>query len=127
MTRQTSIEAYHQIIENGLLGKRQFQVYEILYLHGPLTYNEVYEKIKSLNGGGWMGINSSRLSELRNSGAIDEVGTKRDPFSGMEVILWDVTDKIPLKPEKKKSKDQVIAELREENAKLRRQLNGELF
>lgn len=42
MTRNTSVEAYHKIKEEGLIGKRQMQVYEILFEHGPLTNSEVW-------------------------------------------------------------------------------------
>lgn len=127
MTRETSIEAYHEIVDNGVCGRRQAEVYDILFHQGPLTYNQVYEALKAKHGGAWMGINSSRLTELRNMGAIQEVGVAEDHFSKMSVILWDVTSQMPVKPPRKKTKDQIIAELRLEIADLRRRLNGELL
>lgn len=76
MTRNTSREAYHKIKEEGLVGKRQMQAYEILFEHGPLTNSEVWALAKnkygvmiSPHGSG------SRFTEMRDKGIIEEVGT----------------------------------------------------
>ena len=60
----------------------------------------------------------SRLSELRSVGAVYEVGTRRCSVTGHNVILWDVTDRLPLKAKPvalRKSRKK----LEEENFKLR--------
>lgn len=124
MTRTTSAEAYRHIQESGILGRRQKEVYDILYHSGPLTYNQVYEVLKEKYGGRWTGINSSRLTELRDMGAIKEVGTAQDEFSKMKVILWDVTDQQPVKPPAKETKEQIITALRKENADLKNRLSA---
>lgn len=99
-TRTTSIEAYKQILNEGLLSKRRLKIYEILYYFGPLTASEVADRLKgtetiSLHGMG------SRLSELRNCGVVQERGTKICSLTKRNCILWDVTDKTPLKINKK--------------------------
>lgn len=111
MTRKTSIEAYRTIQENGLLGRRQFQYYEVLYNHGPLTNVETARLVEqtyglrmSRNGTG------SRMKELMDMGLVAEVGKRKDSSTKMEVTLWDVTDHLPgPKPSKKETKAQIIA------------------
>lgn len=111
MTRRTSAAAYHEIVDNGLVGRRQRQVYEILYRHGPLTMNQVYEKMKTQTGYevASHGL-GPRLTELRDMGVAAEVGTVRDPITNMTVLLYDVTDQLPVKLPKKTTKDQIIAQ-----------------
>ena len=99
MTRQTSIEAYHKIKEEGLLSKRRLEVYEILYWFGPLSANEVFFKMSKGNMGPVNAASNSaaRFSELRDRGVIRESGTKICSITKMNVIQWDVTSKLPIK------------------------------
>jgi len=106
MIRQTSIDAYNEIKKNGLLGKRQWQVYEIVSEHGPLTMNQMFRKIDEqtnhcnpMNHGSF----GTRLSELRNLGVIEEFKEDTCPITGRKVIFWDVTDKLPKKLIKKQT------------------------
>ena len=124
MIRSTSIEAYRTIQENGLLSKRRWEVYDILYQHGPLTQLELAEHYFP----GTQPRNvQPRVSELEDLQVVSCVGHKIDARTKMANMLWDVTDNLPIKPEKKKSKDKIIAELRAEIADLHRRLRGELF
>lgn len=113
MIRQTSIEAYHKIKEDGTLSSSRWHVYEILYKHGPLTAGELKQKML------WSKENflkvyksESRLTELRDMGVVQELGKKKCSLSGMTVILWDVTDKLPvkLKRDVKPSKKKMLAD-----------------
>jgi len=45
MIRQTSIDAYRKIEAEGLLSKRRWQVYDILYEFGPMTGGECFAKL----------------------------------------------------------------------------------
>jgi len=123
MARDTSIEAYQTIQENGLLGRRQFQIYDVLYRHGPLTYAGVCDFLRSESG---IRISThglgSRFSELVAMGAIAEVGRADDPVTKMSVLLYDVTSGIPKKLEKKKTKNEIIEELEREVGRLTRLL-----
>lgn len=101
MVRQTSIEAYNKIKENGLLAKRTWEVYDTLFNFGPLTGREVFDR---LGKKGFTTHTASRLSELRDRCAITEVGKKVCSVTGMKVILWDVTDRVPVKLDKHKTK-----------------------
>jgi len=86
MVRETSIEAFRQIEEEGLLSDRRFQVYSYLFRHGPCTGLQVSGGVP----GGW-----KRLAELRDLGVAREVGYTVCEVTGKTVLLWDVTDKLP--------------------------------
>lgn len=101
--RETSIEAYNKIKDNGLLSKRRFQVYDILFEFGPMTANECFLKMKEYYA--VMGVitnsnTTTRLGELRDLGVARELGKRICSVSGNKVILWDVTDGLPVKFEK---------------------------
>ncbi len=95
MIRQTSIEAYQTIRESGLLSRRRLEAYDILFNHGPMTAQELDRKAGSV--GLW-----KRLSELEAVGVVATVGERDCKVTNMNAILWDVTDKLPIKFEKPK-------------------------
>lgn len=99
MIRETSIEAFNKIRDEGLLSNRRMQVYTVLFENGPLTGNEVFELLKNEYNIQFKNAPSivSRLGELRNMGVVKEVGKKLCSISGMTVILWDVTKNLPVK------------------------------
>jgi len=102
MARDTSIEAFNKIKENGLLGKRQFEVYNWFFENGPATARDCYESLCRgkviLNPGSYI----TRISELKKMGSMIEVGERVDSDTKHRVYLWDVTSKIPVKFEKPK-------------------------
>ena len=120
MTRATSIEAYNQIKEEGLVGRLQFEVYSKLYDHGPLTQGELTEY--HFPGYPKQGL-TPRFAELEGFGIVTPVAERPCKITGRTCIVWDVTDKVPIKPDKKKSKDKIIAELQEENKILKSRLS----
>lgn len=102
MSRQTSIDVYHRIESEGLLSKRRFEVYALLYNHGPLTAAQVMKKYQTIYKPVLhSGSIATRLSELRNSGSAYEVKQDICPLTGNNVIFWDVTNKLPNKIVKK--------------------------
>jgi hypothetical protein len=104
MIRKTSIEAYRAIIESGLLPRRRLEVYQFVYEHGPTTIRETW---KALGPERTTGSYSTRFSELRDQGVIEEIGERFDPVTGMTVILWDVTAELPKAIERKKTKIEI--------------------
>lgn len=92
MARQTSIEAYNEIKDNGLLSKRRFEVYDVLFNQGPLTCRQVWGCFPH---GTSTGSISPRLNELLDEGVVREIGTTVDPATNMTAILWDVTSDLP--------------------------------
>lgn len=102
MTRQTSIETYNEINTNGLLSKRKWEAYDLLFYYGPATSTELTNKFKETRSLSILGGIHQRLSELERIGVIMEVGKKLNPTTKMMNTLWDVTDKLPIKLEKSK-------------------------
>lgn len=121
MVRQTSIDAYNTIKANGLLKKRKWQIYSVLYDIGPATGGEVFKEMKERYST-TIPTNSNtttRLGELRDNGTVMELGNRVCSVSNQAVTLWDVTDGLPKKLGKKKTKDQIIKELQAEIVELK--------
>ena len=114
--RQTSIDAYNNIKQNGLLARKRWEVYDYLFHNGPCTARSM---VKSLTEQGiTLGWScTGRLSELREAGVVIELGTVKCPETNQTVILWDVTSlATPIKPPKKLNR---IKELEAEIERLR--------
>jgi DNA-binding transcriptional ArsR family regulator len=92
MTRRISADAYHRIEAEGLLSKRRFQVYSLLYHHGPLTIAEACAQLATTVSERSF---SPRFAELRDLGVVDEVGERQCRVTGNNVIAWDVNEKLP--------------------------------
>jgi hypothetical protein len=84
MVRNTSQQAYNNLVANKVLPKRRREAYAYLYINGPCTAMQVEQ------GAGSRHINK-RLSELRDMGVIEELGETTCPITGKQAILWDVT------------------------------------
>jgi len=93
--RSTSARVYHQLEAEGELEKSRGRVYQLLYWHGPLTSKEVMEELAARDGYRTVPQTRARFTELREMGAICEVGETVCSISGKDVILWDVTDQNP--------------------------------
>lgn len=98
--RQTSLDAYHAIVDSGVLGTARTEAYKLVYNHGPLAQFEVeqYEQGNKHYGG----TLSKRFSELEEIGAIAVVGKKTNPISNQQCNVYDVTSKIITSPYKAK-------------------------
>jgi hypothetical protein len=109
MARQTSIDCYNQIKAEGLLAKRQMQVYESMLDLCPCTAQELEKYINNKYNfrGGW-----KQLSVLRDSGVIYENRERECTVTGRNVIEWDLTDKLPKKTLNAKTTKQKIVELK---------------
>jgi hypothetical protein len=89
--RQTSIDCYNKIKQEGLLSKRRLEVYEAILKNAPCTTNEALKDLYS----GSHGV-GSRTTELRDVGVIYEKGEKKCSITGRNVIEWDLTDRLPV-------------------------------
>ena len=112
-TRQTSIDCYNQIKEEGLLSNMRFRVYSALLVMGkPSTTREVYETMNVIKQ------EATRFTELRKLGVIYEVQNRTCTVTGRTSIEWDLTDRLPVNIKKsnrtKKHKiDDALNSLRE--------------
>jgi len=99
MIRRNSIEAYREIQLNGLLSARRFEIYNYLFYSGPATATEISHGLQERNTNN--ANVRARLNELRDMGVVYEVQNVNCPYTGMTVIQWDVTDKLPKKLDRK--------------------------
>ena len=88
--RETSLAAYHSVMNDGIVARMQRAAYELLYNHGPLTGREI-DRIKND-----CPDFHKRLPELRDAGLAREVGTRICQVTGRVVIAWDVTSAMPV-------------------------------
>lgn len=104
-TRETSREAYKELIESGALDGMRGEVWAWLYLHGPATRNEVARGIHKVPND-----TSTRLKELVDMGNVREVGEDRCRVTGKNVILYDVTNQrhVGQRPANHKPKPEII-------------------
>jgi hypothetical protein len=107
MTRDTSINAYNAIINDGLLKKQQMSVYKAVFRLKNVTGHEVDE---------YMGTQDAhkRLSEIRDKGVIMENGQKLCRVTSRNVIAWAVTGDLPIITKQKEE----MNDLREKEASL---------
>lgn len=110
--KPTSIETYHRIKDEGLLSKLRFFVYNIIYMHGPITISQMIRLAAKdvTNTGSFTG----RMSELERMGLIGQHHIGPCPVTGREVIFWVTTDCLPQDYQKPESKSDVIRRLEKE-------------
>ncbi len=138
MTRQTSIDAYNDAENSGLLSKVRAEVLYIIAHHGPMTANEAFKLLaRQHNEAQHLDRVSragqfTRLTELRDMNLIDELGTKVCTVTGRKVLLWGMSGRPIQRFERKHSRvkelEQEIARLESEIRRLRRLIpQQELF
>lgn len=112
MVRDTSIEIYRKITDEGLLSKKRMQVYDIIYNHGPMTGSQVAAKYKLMHSSAKHSESiRNRITELVKQKVVKEVDTKECPVTGNNVLWFDVTANLPVKIPKKKTRSQQKAEI----------------
>jgi len=94
MIRETSIEAYKNLVLSGLLSERRREVYQTVYKFGPMTSGEAFSYINRNRPIGNLTQSRARFTELREMGLLKEMGTRICSVSGMTTILWDVTSRV---------------------------------
>ena len=95
--RQTSIDCYNQIKSSGLLSKRRWEIYDIVFRYGAMTSNETFDYSELKGVDGYRHNANARMTELRELGVVQELGTTICSKTGKKVILWDVTARLPVK------------------------------
>lgn len=116
MIRDTSIEVYHKIKDEGLLSKLRFEVYSTLFEHGPLTQMETCRKIRGpRQDRSYM----PRFAELERMGVVRTIGERACRITQRNVLLWDVTKNLPAPLERRETSKQKIQRLTQEIAELK--------
>ena len=94
MIRQTSIDAYNQIIKDGSLVKLKLKIYKSIMDNEGLTSAEMhysyfpYKQISTVR---------ARYTELHKLGCIDSLETRRCSVTGYRTSTWTLTDAQPRK------------------------------
>lgn len=109
--RETSLEAYWAIREQGLLSMRRFEVYDVVFNHGPISADDVFKRLKEANACNRASSLTPRFAELKNFGVIFEYDQQKNQDTGMPNIRWKVTGKLPEKPLKRESSKEKIKRL----------------
>lgn len=100
MIRETSINAFHMIRDNGILGMREFQVYEAICNNGSVTIKETCMILKPIPETSISPI----FSRLERKGLIKIQETRKCKITGNNVYSWQSTNKMPNdKPPRKAS------------------------
>lgn len=124
--RHTSIEAYAEIMSNGMLNGMRLFVYEILWaaIHGGGRGEGVVDDMTAQEmrrwATAWYGTETTehlpkRLSELEEWGVIRVNRTKICEVTGRKAIAWSITGNLPVKPRRQTTadkKNEAIALLR---------------
>tara|TARA_R110002050_G_scaffold243227_1_gene379744 strand:+ start:162 stop:584 length:423 start_codon:yes stop_codon:yes gene_type:complete len=92
--RQTSIDCYRKIKEQGLLSKKRFEVYQAILKKSPCTSGEAFAIMTTKEN--QISQSRARFTELRELGVIYEVRNRKCTITGMNVIEWDLTDRLPV-------------------------------
>ena len=92
--RQTSIDCYNKIKEEGLLSKMRLKVYEAILRKAPCTSGEAFATMTTKEN--QISQSRARFTELRELGVIYEVRNRKCTITSMNVIEWDLTDRLPL-------------------------------
>lgn len=91
--RSTSIKAYHEIIEEGILGDQEVMVLMCINEVGEATDKEISVML-GLN----INAVTGRRNELVKLGIVESCGRRECSVTGRRVYSWTVSDPIVLYP-----------------------------
>lgn len=89
--RQTSIESFHRIKENGVLTKMELMVYEAIFSIGPATIKEICVNLAPVPETSISPI----FARLERKGTIKTVSKRKCKITGNMVLEWDCTSGVP--------------------------------
>jgi len=90
--RETSVQAFYNALDAGIIETRRAQVWAGLQSLGVATANEVFEYLKEQRRLGlrYDSNTCARFTELRDLGLIREVGQRPCRVTGQTCITWAV-------------------------------------
>jgi len=92
--RDTQIESYLEILNDGTIAKCQYLVLKFINQYGPSSANEINRNLG--------GRHNPRITEMVEIGLLIDDGTKIDFATKKRVTIWALTGGQPVKPAKKK-------------------------
>ena len=99
--RDTSIEAYKNVIESGFLSSQLIKAFDIVFRFGPLTSRQANEHFVGIHGGE-DNLNQFRalLTHLQDMGVIATVAKIKCSDTHKTVYQFDVTGRMPVRAKK---------------------------
>ena len=90
--RDTSVQAFYNAVDTGVIRTRREQVYAALRVLGDATANEVFEYLKEQRHLGlrYDSNTRARLTELRDMGVIRETGQRPCRVTHQTCITWAI-------------------------------------
>ena len=88
MARETSKQAFQEILESGALGESQKKVFQAIFELGEATGRELNQHLSSQSA-------HKRLSELHEMGLIREKKIRECRVTGHDSASWEVTGAMP--------------------------------
>jgi len=126
MVRETSVEVYNRITNQGLLPKKRIQVYKIIYQGGALTGSQIAQRYKQQYPTAQHSESiRNRITELVQQGVVDEVGTVECPITKNRVLQFKTNNSLPVKLTQKITKKQKISKALKEITELGLKMNEE--
>lgn len=90
MVKETSKQAFQQILESGALGDSQKKVFQAIFELGDATGRELNDALKSQSA-------HKRLSELEDMGLIRGIRARVCKVTGNDSTAWEITGSMPRK------------------------------
>ena len=90
--RDTSIEAYRNLLSSGDLSRQLNEAYQVIYKQGPVTGQELTKIMEE--DGKW-----KLLAPLKHMGLVEEISKRKCLITGRVVYEWDITGKFEIPEE----------------------------
>ena len=89
--RETSVQAFYNAVDSGVIQTRREQVYAGLRAIGGGTSNETFAYVTQHHlGPRYISTVAARFTELRDMGVIREVGERLCRITGQMCLVWEV-------------------------------------
>ena len=103
MIQETSLEAYHMVMESGYLGRKQEEVYKALYEHPYSTDKEL-----SYYTGIPINVVVPRRNELMKMDVLEECGKRECKVTKYNAHVWKISDSPDVEKMKKKKTEKTM-------------------
>ena len=119
---QTSIEAYHWCLTNGLITDREKQILDVLNRRGPMNGTMACIAIREDYREPGLSRDSivPRFATLRRLGTIEQIGKQQCPITHRMTVFYRATTTV--NDDRKPTPRETIKALRQEIALLRREV-----
>jgi len=104
MTRETSIAVYRELEASGALSRLRLVVAKDIAENGPTTQAETWSRLSAGKSQRYKDSYSPRFVDLQAMGVIETVGERPCAVSKKTCLAWDLTGKMPIRPETRQTR-----------------------